>query len=177
MRTLAVGTVHACVLGEDDGVYCFGTAVSGGWGTGEHPSCEKPCPQYDFRKAHFVKTLGHSVRELGVGGGYACALKHDGTVWCWGANQGHVVAESETIFTVDRTNYVVESLPRQRVEVGSDNRHLMTAMGHACVEKNDGSLWCWGSNASRQFFPSIERSVAPRRVELPAPRCPSDARP
>lgn len=175
VRSLHVGSVHGCILGEDAGVYCFGNAVYGGWGTGEHPDCyDAPCPPHNFRKAHFVKTLGRSVRELGVGGAYACALKQDGTVWCWGANQGHVVSERENLVKRSTgTVLVVEALPVQREELGSDNRRLMTGLGHVCVEKNDGALWCWGSNAAKQFEVSATRHFTPREIELPSPRCPT----
>jgi hypothetical protein len=173
IRSLHVASVHACVLTEDGAVYCFGNPLFGTWGNGQHLECDTPedpgCT--GARQGHHVKTLGHDVREMAAGGGFNCALKKDGTVWCWGNNQDHVVGPRAIVTPRSSGNYVVEPLPLQRSEVGSDNRALAVGMSHACVEKNDGALWCWGGNAEGQIANERGESVAPRPIPLPAQRC------
>jgi hypothetical protein len=173
IRSLHLGSVHGCVLGEDDSVHCFGDNQHGNWGTGQRLTCEfttaGSCPER--REAHFVETLGNTVKELGVNGVVSCALKRDGSVWCWGNNQHRTVSDRETLIEERGHKLFVEPLPLQRTELGFDNRRLMVATGHACVEKNDGALWCWGSNRAGQFDKRDVAFIPPRPIELPAPRC------
>lgn len=174
IRSLQVGSDHACVLNESGGVYCFGQALYGAWGTGERPSCDSqqlPEGCSETRKAHFVDTLGTNVKQLALNGIVSCALKTDGSVWCWGDNQTHVISASEAVIEERGQKLNLEPLPQQRAELGFDNQRILAGEGHACVEKKDGALWCWGGNDGGQFGGARLKFIPPTRLELPAPRC------
>lgn len=179
IESLEVGELGGCVLAKSGAVYCFGDNRFGGWGVGTVAECaaEAPCPPQDFRALHHVASLGNEVRQLALGGG-ACALKRDGSVWCWGWNLGNFV-------TSKRANSVefrdgagnmqvaenVEPLPVQREDLGRDNLRLYQGGGHACVEKRDHGIWCWGQNSRSEISWKCDgkQSCAPQKLEVPCP--------
>ncbi|MBN2358075.1 MAG: hypothetical protein JXR83_01395 [Deltaproteobacteria bacterium] len=70
--------------------------------------------------------------RLAAGLGHTCALRDDGTVWCWGRNSGG------------------QALPT-RVN-GIDGAVAITAgFEHSCALRRDGTVWCWGSNRFGQL--------------------------
>ena len=75
------------------------------------------------------------VAQVAMGGGFTCALRRDGTLWCWGAN------ESGQLGTGDVTPHPgptrVSKLPLEVVSIAAGT-------SHACAALRDGSLWCWG---------------------------------
>ena len=73
-----------------------------------------------------------------------CAVKQDGTVWCWGD------------FKMDqhswlrwKQRYTAKQVPNlsQVVDVGliTETSH-MGVDGYACALKKDGTVWCWSSS-------------------------------
>lgn len=70
------------------------------------------------------------------------------TVACWGKTPGNATA-SPTLQDVAISNVA----------------SIATGAYHACALKEDGSVWCWGSNGAGQLgTPSIEGSVVPLQV-------------
>ena len=67
--------------------------------------------------------------------GGVCALKSDGTLYCWGANDGGQLGQN------DKTKY---SSPRQ--VPGTDWRSLGAGYASTFATKTSGQLWAWGSN-------------------------------
>ena len=197
--SLTVGAHHGCFIGDDRAAYCFGETLYGEWGTGVVAYGEQGAPdlQHDFRAAHEVTALGHSVRELTAIGLTTCALRDDGSVWCWGGNEERLVANVQRQFPVysvaNRHDLggAAEPLPVQRADLGTDNVHLIRGWRHVCVEKRDRSYWCWGDNRVAQLHSACEglssseclarlnteegteHWLPPRKLELPIPRCPA----
>lgn len=82
---------------------------------------------------------------------YACAIKIDNTLWCWGGNEGGPHSQGE----IGRIAY-----KPLRVGDGADWQSIALVSATACGLKLDGSLWCWGSSMFGQlseqrygFFP------------------------
>ncbi len=70
----------------------------------------------------------------------ACAIKTDGTAWCWGYNNfGQLGIGSKT----------TSLTPVQVTALGSTNKQISVGKSHACSVKTDASLWCWGFNQGR----------------------------
>lgn len=87
-----------------------------------------PPPTDDLRPA------AGCITKLTIGGHHSCALRTDGTRFCWGSNN--------TAQLNDRTE-VSSPSPRpiltEVVEVVSGSQHL-------CALRRAGGLWCWGRN-------------------------------
>lgn len=90
-----------------------------------------------------LQRLGTATNWLEVRGSTAhtCAIRTDGTLWCWGDT-----AEGRLGLGLD----VDADVPTQ---VGSDSdwSTLSVDTFHSCALKRDGSLWCWGRNVEGQL--------------------------
>jgi alpha-tubulin suppressor-like RCC1 family protein len=83
-----------------------------------------------------VTALGNAVASVSAGDQHTCAIKTDGTMWCWGYNFYGQLG--------DGTNTQQPS-PVQVMTTGTFG--LVNAGGeHTCGRKADGTLWCWGDN-------------------------------
>ncbi|MBO9705855.1 MAG: hypothetical protein J7474_10145, partial [Arthrobacter sp.] len=80
-----------------------------------------------------VTTLG-DVKKVAAGWRHTCAIKTDGTAWCWGLN-GHGQLG-------DNTN-VTKTSP---VQVQGLDGAVDISVGYdfSCAVKSDGSVVCWG---------------------------------
>ncbi len=80
---------------------------------------------------------------LAGGGAHVCALKLDGTVWCWGSNSAYQQTDGLPIGTT-MTAMAVPSL--------SDIDRIAAGQSFTCVRRSsDKTVQCFGSNASGQI--------------------------
>jgi Regulator of chromosome condensation (RCC1) repeat len=79
--------------------------------------------------------------ELAVGGSFACALRRNGRVACWGTNSGGELGDWAATGS------------RQAADVpGIEGTvALSVGMSHACAALSSGRVRCWGSNRSSQL--------------------------
>jgi alpha-tubulin suppressor-like RCC1 family protein len=83
--------------------------------------------------------------QIAAGIEFSCAVKSDGTAWCWGNNDhgqlgdGRFIGESR-------------ALPA-KVALPAEVRAASIGCGevHACVLSNAGRVWCWGGGDSLQL--------------------------
>jgi len=142
---VAAGHHISCARTRRGAVLCWGDNHYGGLGTGRQLEGETDHPQP-------VAGLGDgvlSIRAAASKGGYACAIKGDRTVWCWGLNVngqlGHP-AEADEPCADGRCAFVpvqviadVDGHPLvDVVEVAPGTRG-------ACARVQSGKVWCWGT--------------------------------
>lgn len=70
-----------------------------------------------------------------------CAVRADGTVWCWGINLSGEVGNGTTGFAYS---------PTQTLGIGNAVK-VENGGYHACALLDDGTVWCWGDNGSGQL--------------------------
>jgi alpha-tubulin suppressor-like RCC1 family protein len=78
--------------------------------------------------------------KVSAGEYHTCAIKQDGSLWCWGWNFSGQLG--------DGTN-TSRTTPVQIMSSGVSSVSLGGL--HTCAVKTDGSLWCWGYNNSGQL--------------------------
>lgn len=102
---------------------------------GRHPS--GPTPSSTCFNAECSRAI-----QLSMGGGHACALTDDGSVWCWGSNNDGELG----------TGALAPSQSPQKV-VGLSNARIVAAGGtHTCAAMTAAnSVQCWGSNLYGQL--------------------------
>ncbi|MCB9655140.1 MAG: hypothetical protein H6729_13535 [Deltaproteobacteria bacterium] len=148
------GFAHTCALKMDGTVWCWGTNSNGELGDGTQTRRLSPV------RAGATE-LGHDVVQISLGWSLSCALKADGTVWCWGNNaQGQLGTG---------TFGGISSVPVQSgasMLVGQVT-HLRAGRYHVVATKADGSLWCWGKNGSAECTSPAGNIATPRSIELP----------
>jgi cysteine-rich repeat protein len=70
-----------------------------------------------------------------------CALKSDGTVWCWGSNNRGQLGDGTNGYRGE---------PGQVVTL-TDIVELDGGVYGICARRNDGTVWCWGYNLHGQL--------------------------
>ncbi len=81
------------------------------------------------------------IQQIAVGIDYACVLKTDGTVWCWGANDSGQLGNGTMTDTATPT----------KIPNLTDVTEISAAEVHACALKKDHTVVCWGADDSKQL--------------------------
>ncbi len=80
--------------------------------------------------------------SVDVGSSHTCAVKLDGSAWCWGYNYNGQLGDGTT---TSRPN------PTAVSGLGSGVVELTAGVDHTCARRTDGSAWCWGNNYRGQL--------------------------
>jgi alpha-tubulin suppressor-like RCC1 family protein len=165
---LAGADDHHCALKTDGSVWCWGWNIAGEIGDG--------ASSYNYQSVRTtpVQVVGlSSAVSISCGYEVSCALKADGTVWCWGDNG---LGELGTGGPTSPTTPLTSSTPLQvtglwgavAISAGADSFsfapngtvYVAPHGGATCAIRVDGALLCWGFNLHCQgiggaCFPGI----------------------
>ena len=86
--------------------------------------------------------VGGTFISAGMGDGFGVAVRSDGTVWSWGANDRGRTGQSTTSGSTKVPTVISGFTGVQSVEVGPT---FVVAL------KGDGTLWSWGSNSEGEL--------------------------
>src|SRR6185369_5500352 len=83
-----------------------------------------------------------AASDIACGNLHSCAVKTDGTVWCWGNSFRGQVGYNSTSDALT---------PKQVVGPGGSGfltnvAQVVAGEHHTCARKNDGTVWCWGDD-------------------------------
>lgn len=139
---IAAGTYHTCGLATDGAVWCWGYGYEGQLGDDDQHESAVP-----------VKVVGSGPGGIVFtsisAGGHNCGLDSEGTAWCWGANTFGQIGDGTSVPASSG-----RLVPTQVVVTGLAGAHFLeiSAGGnHTCGRASDGTVWCWGRNASGQL--------------------------
>jgi alpha-tubulin suppressor-like RCC1 family protein len=140
VEAIAAGSEHTCALKTDATVWCWGHDVAGQLGDGTAGDAD----ELRLDPVQVVQGSGPLTDVQAISAGYAhtCALKSDGTVWCWGADGDGALGDGTT---GDANQLRLE--PVQVVQGNgklTDVKAITTGEAHTCALKADGTVWCWG---------------------------------
>jgi alpha-tubulin suppressor-like RCC1 family protein len=111
-------------------------------------TCGKVCSVGATCQASHCST---DVRQLAAGGDFACALRWDGNVWCWGQGiYGQLGGPIGGLKDVCSTKPTCAFAPRLLANL-TDVTAISIAGQSACAIKSDRSVWCWGKNDAGQL--------------------------
>lgn len=126
------GYSHSCAVKSDGSLWCWGNDTFGQLGNGATTGNQlSPFQESSGATDWALVTTGNS---------HSCALKTNGSLWCWGYDTGGMLGNGSTLRTspVQESSQAVNWMP---VNGGS----------YRCAIKTDGSLWCWGSDGNGQL--------------------------
>jgi alpha-tubulin suppressor-like RCC1 family protein len=144
------GLSSRCVPGDDGGL--LDMVVSGDGGDGGPSSCgglDDVCCAMSSCNSGLSCVGGFCVgcvTSVAAGDAHSCAVKSDGSVWCWGKNDvGQLGNGTMNDALVPSRVLEASGLPLTgavKVVVGS---------AFTCVRKTDGTVACWGANDAGQL--------------------------
>jgi alpha-tubulin suppressor-like RCC1 family protein len=143
LASMSLGEGHTCVRRSNAFVYCWGEDEFGQLGQGLSAASPVPTPVLNSNAGGlFAGTV-----EIYAGEDSECALKGDGTMWCWGNNGNGQLGTG-----IDAT---LQPYP-SRVMLNAETPLTNVAQGaaaevHGCALRTDGSVWCWGLNSTGTF--------------------------
>src|SRR5438128_1309871 len=79
--------------------------------------------------------------SVAAGYGHTCAIRTDGTLWCWGSNYSGELGDGTN------TSHTTPA----RVGDATTWASIDGGTSYNCAVRTDGTLWCWGSNSRGQL--------------------------
>jgi len=140
-RQIAAGLETTCAI-TGSGVWC--------WGDNSRDQLGQGLVSADYATTPVSVNVSAAPSAVTVGDRFACALTQDGLVRCWGDDTMGQIGQGSTSDTEDSPLQVHDLTGI--VEV--------TAAGsHACARDGNGSVWCWGSNATHESAAAAETKI------------------
>ncbi|HUS30718.1 MAG TPA: hypothetical protein VMZ53_19545 [Kofleriaceae bacterium] len=142
-----LSATHACAVGRDGTVWCWGTNDKGQLGDNTTTLTMVP-----------VQTVGLSTAiHVALASKASCAIVAGGDVYCWGIN------DTGQLGNGTRT----DSLIPVKASI-ADAVEIAAKADTFCVRKSDRTVWCWGANSDGQAGNAdLRSSDVPRQVAVP----------
>ncbi|MEZ4309677.1 MAG: hypothetical protein R3F14_16700 [Polyangiaceae bacterium] len=135
--SVALGQFHTCAARQDGSLFCWGRNNGGQIGNDQPAPVETGCAN---KTGPFDLGPGWSD-AVGAGVNHTCAVKKDGTLWCWGTNSNSQLGDNTT---VERRSPVP-------IGIDTDWQSVYPANVFTCGLKTSGALYCWGNNGTGQL--------------------------
>jgi alpha-tubulin suppressor-like RCC1 family protein len=136
---VATGSEHACALLSNGQVSCWGGNAYGQ--VGDNTTMRRTTP-VTVLTGSTPPTPFDKVVAITAGQYHTCALRADGSVWCWGANSNGQLGDGSV---------ANKSTPVRVTMTGgnfTDATEVSAGYSHTCAVRGDGTIWCWGARDS-----------------------------
>jgi alpha-tubulin suppressor-like RCC1 family protein len=142
---LVAGNDHTCAaLDDGESVRC--------WGGGDLGQIGEGATNNRYLPTVLDPPLPAAVVAMQAKVDTTCALLEDGSLWCWGDDNGGAlgtdVPNGDLLLAPARV-LTVDDLPEPIAEFSLGGAHI-------CARAESGRLWCWGRNTSWQLGPDPE---------------------
>jgi alpha-tubulin suppressor-like RCC1 family protein len=141
VRSVALGFYYSCAILAGGAVSCWGFDQYGQVGVA--PSGASNCQGYTCVPAPTTIPGLTGVVQLALSTATTCALRGDGTVWCWGENHQSALGRDTDGGLAFEPPAPVPGLDDARAIASGDANHM-------CVIRADRTVWCWGLNSVGQ---------------------------
>jgi alpha-tubulin suppressor-like RCC1 family protein len=152
---ISAGFLHSLALANDGTVWGWGDASSGKLGNGQEFGVSRVPVQVRTQTGAPRPPVLQGVVAIAAGQNHSLALKSNGEVWAWGANDsGQLGIGSPS--TSQTTAVQVHTL--------SEIIAIATHADYSLALKKDGTVWAWGPN---QFGNLGDGTTTPRNTPVP----------
>ena len=153
---VAVGPTYACAITPEHLVKCWGRNDSGQLGNGTMTDSSTPVQVLGLTD---VESISAAEPAGSFGATTTCAVRGDGTAWCWGSNSVGTVGSGPAEAVVTAPQQVANLTDVEQVSVGNV---------HACARTADGAAHCWGWGIDGRLGDGdVSNTVHPVPVQLP----------
>ncbi len=145
---ISAGSQHTCGLQADGSAKCWGSDSFGQLGDGVFVIDgvgETPTPV-------LAGAGTFTARDVAAGRNHTCAVRANGTVACWGANDSGQIGDG----TIGGARLVPVNVPNLGNVVA-----IAAGEAHTCALLASGTARCWGLNASGQLGSNTASSISP----------------
>jgi uncharacterized repeat protein (TIGR01451 family) len=141
--SVGAGANVSCAVLDDGRLKCWGQNSSGELGLGDTAARgDAPGEMGDALPAVDLGA-GRTATAVSVGGAAVCATLDNGTVKCWGQNNGGGLGQGDTATRGDGPGEMGNNL--NAIDLGAGRTVVAVAAGgHSCAVLDDGTLKCWG---------------------------------
>lgn len=129
---VTAGNVHACAVGTDTTMWCWGSASYGQTGQGNTTQQNSPVP---------IMNPAGGWTSVSAGALYSCGIRSDTTMYCWGQNAFGEIGQGFS--GTPQTTPVAVTSPAATGWV-----QVSAGFQHACALRSDTRIYCWGSDGS-----------------------------
>jgi len=133
VKAVSGGWNYALALKSDGSVWAWGANDNGQLGNGTTTGSLVPIP---------VPSLAHGVIAIAAGWDAAVALKSDGSVWTWGANDRGQLGDG---------SHAASQVPVRVSGIGGRVTAIAAGFSYALTLKSDGTVWGWGDDFQGQL--------------------------
>jgi alpha-tubulin suppressor-like RCC1 family protein len=149
---VSAGDSHTCAIKTNGTLFCWGSNSVGELGnTLNSYNNNNPIPTQE-------STAASDWSRLSVGVFHTCAIKTNGTLFCWGvADNGRLGNNSTHSLQYESpglpymTGFSYSRMPMQEGTAASDWANVSAGGGHTCAIKTNGKIYCWGDNEHGQL--------------------------
>ena len=139
---ISAGGHHSCLVKTDGSAWCWGVNMAGALGDGTTTQRTVPTA---------VSGMGSGVMQISAGGTEGsyettCAVKTDGSAWCWGENQYGQLGTGGTTDALTPAPVADMGTGVGSISAGGST-YMPDQVAHTCVLKTNGTAWCWGYNS------------------------------
>jgi alpha-tubulin suppressor-like RCC1 family protein len=146
VTTVAAAAGFTCAVRTDRTVWCWGDASQGQLGNGQSGLDDHRTRAVQVKRGSDALT---GVEHIATNGNHVCALRVNGSVYCWGYAERGQVGDG----TTGDTDFVRSTAVRVRKGGGylEDIVGIAAGYQHTCALRTDGSVWCWGDGSVGQL--------------------------
>jgi alpha-tubulin suppressor-like RCC1 family protein len=133
-------------------VYCWGGNALGQLGDGSIAGTQNCATYGPCRPAPVAVSGLTDVVHVSAAAAHSCAIKRDGSVWCWGVNGnlelGHPTSGDMSCMNFAAGNTVPCNPVPTRVALpgGVEAKAVAVGLRYSCVLSTTGDVYCWGDN-------------------------------
>ena len=145
---IAAGLWHTCALLDNGTVKCWGANGYGKLGLGDTAHRGDGPGEMGNDLPAVALGTGRTAVAITAGIRHTCALLDDRTVKCWGGGNRGQLGLGDTRERGDAPGEMGDSLPAVALGTGRSAVAITGGYYHSCALLDDGSVKCWGQNAS-----------------------------